>query len=106
LSGERFPERASKGVELYSWKTTDGGLRFSLLWGTNRNKTDSEIRARGCTLPDVASTKAAFGRLAKGERVFWANDTCPRKDCTYPSDKVIEDLRAHAKSVEVTLAPR
>jgi hypothetical protein len=105
-SGQRFEKRAAKGVELYSWKTRDGNLRFSLLWGTNRNKTDREIKAPACTLKDIAALKMALGRLAKDEDVFWANELCPRKDCSYPPDEVVETLRAHAKNVEVTLAPR
>jgi hypothetical protein len=105
-SDQRFEKQAAKGVELYSWKERDGSLRFSLLWGTNRNKTDREIKTPRCTLKDIAALKAALGRLAKLEQVFWANELCPKTDCTYPSDDVLDILRAHAKNVDVTLAPR
>jgi hypothetical protein len=105
-SGQRFEKRAAKGVELYSWKTRANTFRFSLLWGTNRNKTDREIKAPGCTLEDIAGLKAALGRLAKGEHVVWGNELCPKNDCTYPPADVVETLRAHARNVDVTLEPR
>jgi hypothetical protein len=105
-SGPRFEKRAAKGVELYSWKTRDGSFLYSLLWGTNRNKTDREIKAPPCTLKSTAALRPALGRLAKAEDVFWANELCPRKDCSYPPDEVVKTLRAHAKTVEVTLSPR
>ena len=103
---QRFENPDTKGVELYSWKERDGSLRFSPLWRTYRNKTDREIKTPRCTLKDIAALKAALGRLAKREQVFWANELCPKKDCTYPSDDVVDILRAHAENVDVTLAPR
>ena len=102
-SNQRFEKPAAKGVELYSWKARSGSYRFSLLWGTNRNKTDSEIKSPQCTLADVPTTKAALSLLAKGEHVFWSNAVCPKKDCAYPPDEVVEDLRAHAERIGVSL---
>jgi hypothetical protein len=41
-----------KGYELYSWHQ-DGWLRFKLITGTNRNKTEEEILANNNTVsPD------------------------------------------------------
>ena len=101
----RLKTQAVKGVELYSWKDEGGAFRYSLLWGTNRNKTDTEIKAPPCVLHDVPALKAALGRLAVGEHVFWANATCPKKDCELPSPDMMRDLSSHAHVVRVTLEP-
>ena len=103
IEGQRLQRAAPKGVELYSWQDPNGRFRFSLLWGTNRNKTEGEIRAPDCVLMDVPAVEAAFGRLAQGEHVFWANDTCPKKDCRYPPTEVVEGLDARARDMGVAL---
>lgn len=103
IEGQRLKKPAFKGVELYSWKHETGPFRFSLLWGTNRNKSDSEIKAQRCVLFDVPAVKAVLGHLAEGEHVFWANATCPQKDCEYPPGEVMQELRSHAQGVGVAL---
>ena len=35
-----------KGVELYSWKDTEGGWVFVLVNGTNRLKAEKEVKGR------------------------------------------------------------
>ena len=103
--GQRQVTPASKGVELYSWPASDATLRYSLLWGTNRNKSDAEIKSTSCSLSGVSAVAQAFALLAEGEHVFWANELCPNKDCVYPSKDVIDTLRSHAKAAHVSLEP-
>ncbi len=100
--GQRFEKPAFKGVELYSWKTPDGAFRFSLHWGTNRNKTESEIKSTTCTLPDASAVRAALSHLAVGEWVTWIG-AAREIDLAYPSREVIETLRAHSKALGITL---
>lgn len=42
---EYFELSAFKGIEVYVWETEDGAYRCGMMSGTNRMKTDSEIRA-------------------------------------------------------------
>ena len=55
-SGDRLQTTAFQGVELYSWRTHEGP-RFALLWGTNRNKTESEIKSPACVLSKSGRTQ-------------------------------------------------
>ena len=103
IEGERLKRPAVKGVELYSWKNEKGEFRYSLLWGTNRNKTEAEIKKQGCVLSDIPAVKGALGHLAEGEHVFWANATCPKKDCEFPPREVVEALSSHANGAGVKI---
>jgi hypothetical protein len=64
-----------KGMELYSWQDTSGSWRFSLLPGTNRNKTLAEVTANPMNLDEITT---AFDRLAEGEVVFWGTRVDPQ----------------------------
>jgi len=101
--GKRLEKPAGKGVELYSWKATDGSMRYSLLWGTNRLKTGAEIKSAACAMADLAQVKAILSRLANGEHVFWMWTSAECADCSYPPRETIEILVAHAKHVGVSL---
>ena len=83
-------ERAFKGWELYAW--TDGGVwRFSLLVGTNRNKSDDEIADPKCRLPDVDAVKERLAKLAPGE---WVSLSPRRAGRDLPPDDVKRRLKA------------
>jgi hypothetical protein len=62
--------RTVKGVEVYSWLTPDGSWKFAMLYGTNREKTEQEVRQSACLLT-ADELERAFARLAEGEYVFW-----------------------------------
>lgn len=100
--GTRAVKPPIKGVELYSWRAQNGRMRFSLLWGTNRLKTEGEIKAPTCALspPEV---KAALSRLAEGEHVFWMWDPRECPSCSQPSSEVVAELTAHATRVGITI---
>ncbi len=100
--GTRLGSTAFKGVELYSWRTNAGSYRYSLLWGTNRNKRGSEIKSSGCVLPDVSSVKKAISHLAKGEWVTWLGDEAGHGS-HLPPREIIEDVSAHCKALGITL---
>lgn len=78
-TGGQLP-RGFKGYELYSWQEA-GQWHFTLVTGTNRNKTRDELVSPGETIsPDgwvkihVIGSEAIVGalaRLPRGEQVFW-----------------------------------
>lgn len=54
------PDKASmKGYELYSWEE-DGRWCFSILIGTNREKTQQEIHSPDATLKGIEELKAVL----------------------------------------------
>jgi hypothetical protein len=78
---EKLPH-SMKGYELYSW-AEDGLWHFTLITGTNRNKTLEEIISGIDTPGDgwvnlhvigVDAIKAVLTRLPEKEWVFWAAD--------------------------------
>lgn len=56
-----------KGYELYSWRPS-AQLEFSLVAGTNRDKSADEIRAAPLTLGQVLTL---IGELPRGSSVAW-----------------------------------
>jgi len=54
LSGV-LSQPAMKGMELYSWQMVDGSWNYSLLTGTNRQKTVAEVTDPAQTLTAPAS---------------------------------------------------
>jgi hypothetical protein len=95
----RLEKPLFKGVELYSWR--DGRVwKFSLLVGTNRNKTAREIVAKSVT--GLKPLKARLATLAINESVSWSNPK--EKPFAYPSAAVIADLVRFCKSQQITLS--
>lgn len=71
----RAARPAGKGIEIYSWRPAGEEWHFSLLPGTNRNKTLFEIKDPEFTVVGTKAIKDKLSRLAKGEFVVWANLT-------------------------------
>jgi hypothetical protein len=64
------PTGAMKGYELYSWQY--GGLwRFSILVGTNREKTLEEIQSPDVALDGVEALQSALERIPAGQYLTW-----------------------------------
>jgi len=102
---ERATQLEFKGMELYSWQAETGEWAFSILPGTNRNKTIAEVKARPLSLDEV---KAAIAKLAIGETIFWFNRTAEGSigqgvDLAYPPIELIAELEQHASQNQVTL---
>jgi hypothetical protein len=70
---ERVEKSAFKGMELYSWKPEGKDWHFSLLVGTNRQKSDEEIRKSEQAIVGMDELKKRLAKLAEGEQVFWKN---------------------------------
>ena len=92
-----------KGVELYSWKEDTTGLwRFSLLPGTNRNKTIDEITEPSQSIAEVAGLKQRIAVLAEGEKVFWMHNSAHRK-LSFPRPNVVSDIIKFAADRKISV---
>jgi diacylglycerol kinase len=101
----RAEQTAFKGMELYSWQNENGAWQYSILVGTNRNKTVEEIMSAPLDLQDV---KAEITRMAVGESLFWTNSvydpgSSQSVNFAFPRDTVVNELKefAHAKQVDL-----
>jgi hypothetical protein len=98
----RLEKPLFKGVELYSWR--DGRVwMFSLLVGTNRNKTEQEIMAKSVVMTGLKPLKVRLATLAVGESVSWSNPE--EKPFAYPSAEVVADLVQFCKGQQIKLNP-
>ena len=70
---QRAEKPAFKGMDLYSWKPEGKDWHFSLLAGTNRQKSTEEITKPETAFVGVAELQNRLSALAKGESVFWRN---------------------------------
>ncbi len=64
---EKFPEYygldSFKGIEVYAWKTENGEYRCGALTGTNRLKTEDELRAlqeNGATIGEMKAILSSY----------------------------------------------
>ena len=94
-------EKAFKGMELYSWKDSNGDWFFALLPGTNRLKTDEEVKKKENQIPGANELEKHFLRLAEGEQVSWFHRDL--KGFAYPDEKMMEDIASSAKKAKVEL---
>ena len=101
----RADQTAFKGLELYSWQDENGGWQYSILEGTNRNKTLEEVQA----IPlDLQGVKNAIAKMAIGESLFWMNrvqDTASGQmlQLSFPPDEVVNELTEFAREKQVEL---
>lgn len=79
------PTGSMKGYELYSWQY--GGLwRFSIVVGTNREKTLAEIQSPEVALDGVEALQAALERIPAGQFVTWLS----RGGLAFPPAETVE----------------
>ena len=82
-TGTPFAE-SMKGYELYSWQ--DGGQwKFSVLVGTNREKTLDEIKTADVVLSGVDALKSTLEKMPAGQYITWSS----RETLSFPP----EDMR-------------
>ena len=81
-----FPE-SMKGYELYSWQ--DGNQwYFSILVGTNREKTLDEIKSADTVLQGIDALTSALEQMPAGQNITWST----RDTLSFPSDEVIQQI--------------
>lgn len=102
-----------KGYELYSWKPAGDDWHFTLITGTNRNKSCEELKTGDdlldggwvkITAVGVDALKQVLSRLPAGESVFWGDSRfIPGCDLALPGDEILADVRAHCSSLGLQL---
>lgn len=107
INGERPDKPAFKGIELYSRQTENGEWLFTILYGTNRNKT---VHEAGSGTMDFEEVKQCFCRLADGENVFWMDsaynpETGEMISLPKPPPAIIKDIQDGAETCGVNLDP-
>jgi hypothetical protein len=101
-----------KGYELYSWQE-QGQWHFTLITGTNRNKTLEEIISGDSIESEdgwvdihtsgVESIKAVLSRVPEGEFVAWSEGqfVVPTEQAIVklilPPEDIVDELKDHAK---------
>jgi len=101
-----------KGYELYSWQAGDEWF-FTLITGTNRNKTVEEIKASEniegadgwvkITVIGTDDLKALLARLLEGENVFWVDGLIAPEEFNKPPAETIDDIQTYCQQLGVTL---
>jgi hypothetical protein len=109
---------AMKGYELYSW-SEDDQWHFTLVTGTNRNKTLEEIISREDVISDtgwvrvqvtgVNAIKSVLSELHQGEDIVWLAG--PRLEQTppgdiafmFPPEHIVDSVKEHTEQVGLNL---
>jgi hypothetical protein len=82
-----FPE-SMKGYELYSWQ--DGGQwKFSLMIGTNREKTLEEIKSADVILSGVNELTSTLKNIPSGQYITWSS----RETLDFPPDEIRNQVK-------------
>jgi hypothetical protein len=92
-----------KGFELYSWQ--DGAQwSFSLLEGTNREKTLAEIQSPDVVLKGVEALEPALENIAAGQYVTWRSPQWVGEPLAFPPDDVVGQVERVCKDQGLQLA--
>jgi hypothetical protein len=83
---------STKGYELYSWQEGDQ-WRFSLLVGTNREKSLDEIKSTDNILPDLDTLISTLEKIPSGQYVTWSS----RETLSFPPDRIIKQVEEVCK---------
>jgi hypothetical protein len=89
-----------KGVELYSWNDGGGGWVYVLLDGTNRNKTEGEVKGAKNRIKGDDDLKKAIACLAVGEHVFWGHRF---NGFVFPPGMTRKEIQKAAKEADIDL---
>ena len=77
-----FPE-SMKGYELYSWQE-GGQWKFSVLIGTNREKTLDEIKSADVALSGVEALTSTLEKIPAGQYITWSS----RETLSFPPEEI------------------
>lgn len=100
-----------KGYELYSW-SADNQWYFTLITGTNRNKTPQEIVSEDDFISEtgwvnihvvgVDAIKIVLSKVPEGEFVCWCDGlrlTEPDSNIKLPTEEIINNIKAYAEEL-------
>ena len=81
-----------KGYELYSWQ--DGGQwKFSVLIGTNREKTLDEIKSADVVLSGVGALTSTLEKIPAGQSITWSS----RETLSFPPEDIRSQIEQACK---------
>ena len=81
-----FPE-SMKGYELYSWQ--DGSQwKFSILVGTNREKTLDEIKSADVAISGIEELKSTLEQIPEGQYITWST----RETLSFPPEEILKQV--------------
>lgn len=81
-----------KGYELYSWH--DGSQwNFSVVVGTNREKTLTEIQSTDVALLGIDELKSTLEKISEGQYVTWSS----KETLSFPRDDIIKQVEQICK---------
>lgn len=89
-----------KGYELYSWKSR-GEWQFSLVIGTNRLKTFSEVSSSKIRVRGVRALERMLNQLAKGEDLTWSAGMVPRT--VLPPGQIVDEVKSYCEKRGIVL---
>jgi hypothetical protein len=81
-----------KGYELYSWQES-GQWKFSVLIGTNREKTLEEIKATDVVLSGVDALTSTLEKIPAGQYITWSS----RESLSFPPEDIINEIEQACK---------
>jgi hypothetical protein len=81
-----------KGYELYSWEK-NGEWYFSILVGTNREKSLEEIQAADATLKGMDELQAALESIPAGQYMTWSAPA----PLAFPPEDLIQQIQQICK---------
>jgi hypothetical protein len=76
-----------KGYELYSWQEGNQ-WKFSLLVGTNREKTIEEIKSADILLSSVDELESVLETIPAGQYITWSS----RETLSFPPEDVLNQV--------------
>ena len=92
-----------KGYELHSWQN-GAQWDFSLLEGTNREKTLAEIQSPDVVLKGVEALQPALENIAAGQYVTWQSPRRVGEALAFPPDDLVGRVERICKDQQLELA--
>lgn len=94
-------EESMKGYELYSWEK-DGQWYFSVLIGTNREKTLEEIQSADIALKGIEELQAVLESIPADQYVTWLS----KDELAFPPDEVTQKVEniCEAQGLNLSIA--
>ena len=81
-------EKSMKGYELYSWQK-DSQWYFSILIGTNREKTLEEIQASAASMSGMDELRSVLEVIPAGEYLTWLS----KESLAFPPTEIIAEVQ-------------
>ena len=89
---------AMKGYELYSWQE-ESQWYFSVLIGTNREKTLEEIQAPDARLKGIEELQPLLESIPAGEYITWLS----RESLAFPPEEMLKQVQEICKKQDLEL---